>query len=129
MLLADRALVDKDWGKLWLKVENQPVAATQILVIPKKGQQEKRTAIFTVRFTTVTLRPPWRPKGKKLPAIAGNAVLVREDNPAPNVTPIEWLLLTNTPVEFTEDAVQISRGTAAGGKSRSFTKSLSPAAP
>jgi hypothetical protein len=104
---ADRALVDKDWGKLWLKVENQPVAATQILVVPKKGQQEKRTVTVTVRFTTVTLRPPWRPKGKKLPAIALNAVLVREDNPAPNVTPIEWLLLTNTPVESAEDAVQI----------------------
>ena len=103
----DRALVDKDWGRLWRKVENQPVVGTQILVIPKKGQQEKRTATVTVRFASVTLRPPWRPEDKKLPVITLNAVLVREDNPPPDVTPIEWLLLTNTPVESAEDAVQI----------------------
>jgi hypothetical protein len=103
----DRALVDKDWNKLWYKVENQPVVETQILVVPKKGQQEKRTATVTVRFTTAALRPPWRPKGKKLPVITLNAVLVREDNPPPDVTPIEWLLLTNTPVESTKGALQI----------------------
>lgn len=102
----DRVLVDEHWDKLWSKVENQPVVDILTVHVPKKDKQEKRTATVVVRFTTVTLKPPWRPERKKLPAITLNAVLVREENPPPKVKPIEWLLLTNTPVASVKDADQ-----------------------
>jgi hypothetical protein len=57
----------------------------------------------------VKLRPPWRPKQKKLPIVSLQAILVREENPPENLAelghkPIEWLLLTNTLVGNVEDA-------------------------
>jgi IS4 transposase len=60
--------------------------------------REARQSTVTVRSTRTLLRPPDRP-GKKLPAVALNVVLVREENPPQGEEPIEWLLLTSLPVE------------------------------
>ena len=125
----NRVLLDKHWGKLWLKVENQPVVAILILVIPKKDQQEKRTATVTVRFTTVTLRPPWRPNGKKLPAITLIAVLVREEIHRPMSSPSNGCCSLIHLWHLSKMPFRLSSGIAVVGKSRFFTKSSSPAAP
>lgn len=105
---ADRALVDSEVGKLWPEVERQAIAGHLTVRITKNQQQTARQAKVSVRFTSVTLRPPWRPNKKKLPPVSLNAILVREDNPPHDVEePIEWLLLTNVPVTNFEDAVQV----------------------
>jgi hypothetical protein len=105
---ADRVLMEKEVRKLWAKVEQQPVAGHLTLQIAKNQQRQARQATVSVRFSQVKLRPPWRPKHKKLPVVTLTAILVREDNPAEDVDePIEWLLLTNTLVEDFDDAVRV----------------------
>jgi hypothetical protein len=105
---ADRVLAEKEVRKLWPKVERQPVAGHLTLQITKNQQREARQATVSVRFTQVKLKPPWRPNQKKLPPVTLNAILVREDHPPADIDdPIEWLLLTNTPVESFDDAVRV----------------------
>lgn len=104
----DRALMDEAEQKLQAKAQNAPLAGLLKVSIPPSKKQPSREAILSVRYTRVTLKPPWRPNQKKLPPVTLNAVFIREDNPADNVTdPIEWLLLTNCAVTSWEDAVQI----------------------
>jgi hypothetical protein len=95
---SNRVLLETDVRKLWSKVERQPCAGQLVVQIPGNSQRPARQATVSVRYTAVTLKPPWRPKGLKLPAVKLNAILVREENPPPDIEePIEWLLLTNTP--------------------------------
>jgi hypothetical protein len=104
----DRALVDNEARKLWSKVERQNSAGSLLVRIPANQKRAARAATVSVRFTQVTLKPPWRPQQKKLPVVTLNAILVREDNPPAGVDePIAWLLLTSTPVATFADALQV----------------------
>ncbi len=103
---ADRALVDNEARRLWPKLERQSLAGYLAVHIPSNQKRAARTVRVSLRFTQVQLKPPWRPKQKKLPIVTLNAILVPEDNPPAGVDePIEWLLLTNTPVATFEEAV------------------------
>lgn len=105
---ADRALVDNEARTLWPKVAQQAIAGYLTVHITPNQKRKARTAQVSLRFSQVQLKPPWRPKQKKLPIVTLNAILVREDNPPAGVDePIEWLLLTNTPVTTFADAVQV----------------------
>jgi len=105
---SDRALLDVEVRKLWPKVTGQPVAGYLTVQITGNGTRPARQATVSVRFVSVTLKPPWRPNGLKLPAITLNAILVREEDPPAEVEePIEWLLLTNTAVASFEEAQQV----------------------
>jgi len=104
---SDRCLDDPQVNKLWAKVEHQPVAGHLTVHIAQNQKQEARQAEVSVRFTQVTFKPPWRPNQKKLPPITLYAILVREENPDPQVKePIEWMLLTNLPVESLREAIE-----------------------
>lgn len=104
----DRALVDNEARRLWSKVERQAMAGSLVVHITPNQTRAARTAHVSLRFVEVKLKPPWRPEQKKLPVVTLQAILVREDNPPAGVDePIEWLLLTNTPVETFADAVQV----------------------
>jgi hypothetical protein len=105
---SNRALLDDEVRKLWPKVEKQPTTGFLTVHISGNDQRKARQATVSVRFTSVTLRPPWRPNGLKLPSVTLNAILVREEDPPPDIDePIEWLLLTNTPVASFEGAHQV----------------------
>lgn len=107
---ADRSLADDEVGKLWEKVGGQSVAGHLTVKIPKNQKRAARQTTVSVRFTQVKFKPPWRPNQKKLPIVALNAILVREENPADDVDePIEWLLLTNLPVTNFDEAVSVVR--------------------
>jgi hypothetical protein len=104
----DRSVADTEISHLWAKVEHQAVVGHLTVQIAKNQNQEARQATVSVRFTEVTLKPPWRPHQQKLPPVTLNAILVREENPADDVDePIEWLLLTTLSVTNFDDAVQI----------------------
>jgi len=104
----DRLLAEKEVRKLWAKVEGQAIAGQLSVQIAANQQQQARQATVSVRFTSVKLKPPWRPNQKKLPSVTLNAILVREEQPPADVDePIEWLLLTNTPVTDFDDAVRV----------------------
>lgn len=105
---ADRVLAEKEVGKLWAKVLQQPLAGQLTLQITSNQQRPARQATVSVRFTQVKFKPPWRPNQKKLPSVTLNAILVREENPPAEIDePIEWLLLTNTSVHNFEEAVRV----------------------
>jgi hypothetical protein len=106
----NRALIDESERKLCAKAKNAPIAGHLKVSVPQSKTQPRRDAILSVHYTTVTLKPPWRPNQKKLLIVTLNAVFIREDTPPENVEePIEWLLLTNWCVDCFADAVQIGK--------------------
>jgi hypothetical protein len=109
----NRCLQADEAKKLWPKLERQPSQGELSVHINGNDKRKQRQASVSIRFCTVKLRPPWRPEQKKLPVITLQAILVREDNPPENLAelgdhePIEWMLLTNSPVKDFTDALQI----------------------
>jgi hypothetical protein len=105
----NRALVDDETGKLWRAAEAAPIVGHLKVDVPAKNNEPKREAIVSLRFCSVILRPPWRPKSPDrdpLPAVTVYVVLTQEVDPPVGVTPLEWLLLTNAPVHSFENAVE-----------------------
>jgi hypothetical protein len=99
------------------RVAGTPVRSQRVLEIrgrePKskddrkrKQPREARTAVVDFRAARVTLRGPDR-TGGKLPDLEVNVVLVSERNPPPGVEPIEWILLTDLPIDTVEDVLRI----------------------
>jgi len=72
----------------------------------RRQARESRQTEVEVRATVVTLRPPYRPD-RKLPTVTVNVVLVRELNPPEGEDPVEWLLLTNLPINDAEQVRQV----------------------
>lgn len=110
---ANRCLQDDEVEHLWPKVAQQPVQGELSLLITGNDKRKARQATVSLRYCSVSLRPPWRPEQKKLPVVQLQAILVREEHPPENLAelgdhePIEWLLLTNTPVTTFTAAVQV----------------------
>jgi len=105
----DRRLMTPQLGKLWDAVEAAPMAGHLKVHVPAKEGEPERDAIVSVQFSSVTLKPPWRPKRadkEPLPEVTLDAVLVQEVDPPAGVTPLEWLLLTNVPVHGFTQAVE-----------------------
>jgi hypothetical protein len=67
----------------------------------RRQSRESRAAEVEVRAARLTLRGPYRP-GRKLPSIELNAVLAREVAPPEGEPAVEWLLLTDLPIENVE---------------------------
>jgi hypothetical protein len=99
------------------RVARTPVRAERTLEIrardgqatdPRKRKQprESRTAVVDIRAARVTLRGPARPGGK-LPDVEVNAVLVTERNVPPGVEPVEWLLLTDLPIDTVDEVLRV----------------------
>ena len=59
---------------------------------------------MAIRSTRVTLRGPYRPGGK-LEDVEVNVVLVSELNPPPGAEPIEWILLTDLPIDTVDEVL------------------------
>ena len=75
----------------------------------KRGRQQPRAsrkAETEIRAARVMLRPPWRPD-RKLPPVSVNVVLVREIAPPAGDVPVEWILLTNLPIDDAEQVRQV----------------------
>jgi hypothetical protein len=98
--------VDHEEKYLWAKVQAQPVAATILVEIPRRGKQPARKAVLEVRFGALTLRPPKHRKAEKLPGIEVFAVQAIEKNPPEGAEAIQWHLLTTCGVYTVEEAIQ-----------------------
>ena len=72
----------------------------------RRQPRESRKAEVEVRAARLTLRPPSRPD-RKLPPITLNVVMVRELNPPEGEPAVEWILLTDLPIDSIEDVRQI----------------------
>ena len=93
----DRATRDGA-GHLWATVAAVPATATATVQVPARGGQPARTAVLTVRWCAVTLRPPRRRAPERLPTVTLWAVLAREEAPPADASAVSWLLLTTVPV-------------------------------
>lgn len=97
----DRATVQMDGVRtqpLRLAVALAPVVCHGTVTIPATGNRAARVATVVVRRATVVLRPPFR-KGERLPTLTVTVVSVRELAPPSEVEPLEWVLLTDLPVD------------------------------
>lgn len=92
------------------EVEAQPILGVYELDVPAAAGRAERTARFTVQWREVRLDLLDRRNDQKHEAVL-HAVLVREQATVPSgEKPIEWLLLTNYPVESLEDAMLVVHG-------------------
>ncbi len=107
----DRSLAKANGGcdKLWEEVGATKVLGTLQVKVSKnepRSQDERkrkqprsaRIAEVTVRAKRVTLKAPQR-NGVKLPDVQVNAILVQEIDPPSGEPAIEWLLLTDLPID------------------------------
>jgi hypothetical protein len=105
----DRHLEHEDYRRLWPLVEAQAVAGQVSLHLPSREKRKARTVRLALRFTTVTLVPPQRHRAAvpdPLPPLPLYAVQVKELEPPPEETAVEWMLVTNMPVHTFADALQ-----------------------
>jgi hypothetical protein len=99
--------VEGEQKKLWATLQALPAMGTRTLQLPArpaaKGKPARaaRDAQLTLRFGPLLLRPA---HGQKGPSAQAWGVLVREEAPPAGEKPLEWLLLTNVPVETAEAA-------------------------
>lgn len=102
---------------LWEQVASTPVLAQRTLEIrrrdprshddrKRKQGREARTAVVDIRAAHVRLRGPARPGGK-VPDVEVHAVLALERDVPPGVEPVEWLLLTDLPIDTVDDVLRI----------------------
>jgi Transposase DNA-binding/Transposase Tn5 dimerisation domain len=105
----DRCLAEKPLRHLWDKVEHHRRVGELTVEITGNQKRPARQASVSLRFCSVTLKPPPRPAGQaKLPPLTLTAILVREEHPPADLKePIEWLLLTNTPVTTLADVERV----------------------
>ena len=99
--------VEGEHKRLWATLQALPPRVTQTLHLPArpaakgKPARGERDALPTPRSAPVPLRPP---PGQRGPSVQVWGVLVREEAPPAGEQPLEWLLLTNVPVETPEAA-------------------------
>ena len=98
---------DEDVRYLWTTLENAPCLGTYKLQIQESKHRQKRIAKMDVKATKVVIRL-YDPLTKTTKSARLNAVLARELGTTPSdEEPIEWLLLTNAPVESFKNSMRV----------------------
>lgn len=103
----NRTLVKPVGGEQYLHdaVRTRPAVLEYDLKIPARPGQKARTAHLKMSFTEVLVSPPARKTGEyPNQPLRLWAVRVWEEKPPQDAEPLEWILLTNVPVETAEDA-------------------------
>ena len=72
---------------------------------PATKGAKARQVTQEIKVVRVTLKAPWRPD-RTLPDVTVTALLATEVNPPAGEEPLNWLLLTNLPVETAEEAIE-----------------------
>jgi hypothetical protein len=99
-------------SKLRTVLAKQPVAATMTLEVRAAPNRKARSAHLVVRACTVTLDARDKRTDRRFP-ITVSAVQAREQGTIPRgEKPIEWTLLTNHPIETTQDLLEVIDGYA-----------------
>lgn len=99
--------------RLWACLQQQPAAGIRTVKVSRQRtpgnrlKRQGRPARVTVRYASVTLPPP-----RNDPRTAGErpigvwAIYVREEDPPPEESAVEWMLLSSEPVERFAEAVR-----------------------
>lgn len=125
----DRVLVDEDGrpaGKLFEKARASVSLGTVALDLRARPGQPARKAQLEISVTPVRLRAPQTDghgPGARPPMTCA-VVRVWEPNPPAGVTPLEWMLLTDLPVETFAQACQVVQIYATRWLEEEFHKAL-----
>lgn len=90
-----------DGARLWQAAEEAPELGQIEFDLAATAQRSSRRVVQTLRSVRVSLAAPYR-CDQVLEAVEVTALLAREETPPEGVEPIQWLLLTNLPVETLE---------------------------
>lgn len=126
----DRCLTDEQGrqitGKLFEAARSKPSLGGFELNLRARPKQAARTAKLQLSICKIWLRAPQRPgKGPGyLPAVPCSVVRVWEPDPPLGVEPLEWILLTDWPVESFEQALEVALAYSARWLIEEFHKAL-----
>ncbi len=74
--------------------------------VPRQDEKKSRTATLTIRYASFDFPPPInRAKSFNHQSVTLNVISALEENPNPEVTPIQWLLLTTLKVNNFDRAI------------------------
>jgi hypothetical protein len=96
-------------GLLWAHMAKQQVVGTVTVEVAARGGRAARQAELQVRVAHLTLQPPQRgadDPGVWLEPLQVWAVWLHELVTPKGVEPLDWLLLTNVPIESWQDATE-----------------------
>jgi hypothetical protein len=94
-----------DGRKLRAVIDAAPVLTEISFERPAANGRKARTVHQQIKRVRVTLKPPARPE-RILAPVTVTALLATEANPPADEDPLDWLLLTNLPVETAEQAIE-----------------------
>ena len=94
-----------DGRKLRAVLDAAPVLSEISFERPPAKGRRARTVHQQIKAVRVTLKPPPRPD-RTLAEVTVTALLATEPHPPAGEDPLEWLLLTNLPVETAEQAAE-----------------------
>ncbi len=90
--------VDAAVGHLRASLAAQPVGSTRQVVVQRQDGRPARTATLQVRWQQLTFPAPKRRAGSTLTPVTLWVLWAHEDQPPPDVAPLDWLLLTTLPL-------------------------------
>jgi hypothetical protein len=99
----------KSHDKLWSLIQQLPIEGTLHVELPNRDNRPARLATLELRFGSFTMVPPRnniRNKTEDLPALKLQAIYVIERHPPEGETPLEWMLLTNLPIDNKDEALE-----------------------
>ena len=106
---------EKDVAKLWDYMHQQPTSGSYEIEIPKRTKTKHckvrmaRTAVVSVKFGSFSMNPPRnnpKHRAEKLSDIEMYAVHILEAHPPEGEEPVEWMLLTNSPIATFDEACE-----------------------
>jgi hypothetical protein len=96
-------------GLLWTQMAKQEVVGTVTVEVAARGGKAARQAELRVRVAHLTLQPPQRradDAGIWLEPLTVWALWLHEEAAPEGVEPLDWLLLTNVPIQMWQDATE-----------------------
>jgi hypothetical protein len=100
---------EKTKDTLWGVIQKLPAQGNIQVEVPARDNKTARIAHLNLHFGSFIMNPSKtniRRRTEKLPNLKLQAVYVIERNPPPEESPLEWMLLTNLPVDHYKDAVE-----------------------
>jgi hypothetical protein len=93
--------------ELWDLIKRTKVIGTIDIKIPKRTEQVERIAICKIQIGKLNIAAPRNLKNsRELPILQMNAIYVSEKRCPDNIEPIDWMLLTDIPIENLEQALE-----------------------
>jgi len=94
-----------DGRKLRQALDAAPVLTEITFERPASNGRRARTVTQQIKVVRVTLKAPSRPD-RSLSDVTVSALLATEPNPPADEDPLDWVLLTNLPVDTPEQAIE-----------------------